>query len=189
VGVRRGGWPKRGRDAVVAVYRRQARTAPASKQSCVTMLTEIRRSISELSAGVVRSIATTRQSLSMIASLEAISRSVEKIVEGIGMVSIQTTMLAVSGSVEAIGLRAMVGEAFVRGEPGRPIRIDLPERIELYSMSGGRITIDEMVTDLSGAPKLDSAGNLRFRFGGRIRLSGSNDGDFRGDLPLTVEYL
>ena len=56
-------------------------------------------------------------------------------------------------------------------------------------MSGGRITIDEMVTDLSGAPKLDSAGNLRFRFGGRIRLSGSNDGDFRGDLPLTVEYL
>jgi hypothetical protein len=38
-------------------------------------------------------------------------------------------------------------------------------------------------------PKLDSAGNLKFRFGGRIRLSGSSDGDFRGDLPITVEYL
>ena len=37
----------------------------------------------------------------MIAGLEAVSRSVEKIVEGIGMVSIQTNMLAVSGSVEA----------------------------------------------------------------------------------------
>ena len=95
----------------------------------------------------------------------------------------------VSGAVEAIGLRAMVGEASVRGEPGRMVRIDLPARMELYSMSGGRITIDELVTDLPGAPKLDSAGNLRFRFGGRISLSGSIDGDFRGDLPLTVEYL
>ena len=95
----------------------------------------------------------------------------------------------VSGSVEAIGLRAMVGEASVRGEPGRTVRIDLPGRIELYSLSGGQIIIDELVTDLPGVPKLDSAGTLKFRFGGRIRLSGSNDGDFRGDLPLTVEYL
>lgn len=95
----------------------------------------------------------------------------------------------VSGSVEAIGLRAMVGEASVRGEPGRLVRIDLPAHIELYSMSGGRITIDELVTNLPGVPKLDSAGTLKFRFGGRVRLSGSNDGDFRGDLPLTVEYL
>ena len=95
----------------------------------------------------------------------------------------------VSGSVEAMSMRAMVGEASVRGEPGRMVRIDLPARIELHSMSGGRITIDELVTDLPGAPRLDSAGNLRFRFGGRIRLSGSTDGDFRGDLPITVEYL
>jgi len=94
-----------------------------------------------------------------------------------------------SGSVEAFGQRAMVGEASVRGEPGRPVRIDLPARIELYSMDGGRITIDEIVSDLSGVPRLDSAGNLKFRFGGRIRLSGNSDGDFRGDLPITVEYL
>lgn len=95
----------------------------------------------------------------------------------------------VSGSVEVLGLRAMVGEASVRGEPGRFVRIDLPARIELYSMGGGRITIDELVTDLPGAAKLDSAGNLKFRFGGRIRFSGDSDGDFRGDLPITVEYL
>ena len=37
----------------------------------------------------------------MIAGLEGISRSVDKIVDAIGMVSIQTNMLAVSGSVEA----------------------------------------------------------------------------------------
>lgn len=95
----------------------------------------------------------------------------------------------VSGSVEAISGRAMVGEARVRGEPGRLVRIELPSRIELHSLDGARISIDEIATDLPAAPRLDSAGNLSFRFGGRIRLSGNTDGDFRGDLPVTVEYL
>lgn len=95
----------------------------------------------------------------------------------------------VSGSVEAMSGRAMVGEARVRGEPGRAVRIDLPQRIELYSLEGSRISIDEIVTDLSSAPRLDSGGNLSFRIGGRVRLSGNSAGDFRGDFPITVEYL
>ena len=95
----------------------------------------------------------------------------------------------VSGSVEAISGRAMVGEARVRGEPGRAIRIELPSRVDMYSVSGGRITIDRIASDLPPMPRLDSAGKLSFRFGGRIRVSGNSDGDFRGDLPITVEYL
>lgn len=95
----------------------------------------------------------------------------------------------VSGSVEAISGRAMVGQARVRGEPGRLVRIDLPSRILLHSLEGAQISIDEIVTDLTAETRLDSAGNLSFRFGGRIRLSGNTDGDFRGDLPVTVEYL
>lgn len=94
-----------------------------------------------------------------------------------------------SGSVEAISGRAMVGQARVRGEPGRWVRIELPSRIELHSLDGATISIDEIVTDLPSAPRLDGAGNLLFRFGGRIRLSGNKDGDFRGDLSVTVEYL
>ena len=65
------------------------------------MLAEIRLTIGDLSAGVARSLETTRQSLGLIAGLEGVSRSIDKIVDGIGMVSIQTNMLAVSGSVEA----------------------------------------------------------------------------------------
>ena len=83
----------------------------------------------------------------------------------------------------------MVGEAHVRGEPGRPIRIDLPGRIELFSTSGSRIVIDEIDTDLPSLPRLDSAGSLTFRFGGRLQVSGEPEGDFRGDLPITAEYL
>jgi methyl-accepting chemotaxis protein len=65
------------------------------------MLVEIRSTISALSAGVARSLETTRRSLGLIAGLEGTSRSVDKIVDGIGSVSSQTNMLAVSGSIEA----------------------------------------------------------------------------------------
>lgn len=95
----------------------------------------------------------------------------------------------VSGTIEAISGRAMVGVGRVRGEPGRPIRIDLPRRIDLYSLSGGSVTIDEIVTDLPAIPRLDPSGRLSFRFGGRIRISGDAEGDYRGDVPIMVEYL
>ena len=95
----------------------------------------------------------------------------------------------VSGSVEAISGRAMVGEARVRGEPGRAVRVELPTRVDMHSINGGRITIDRISSDLPSMPRLDSGGKLTFRFGGRIRVSGNVDGDFRGDLPITVEYL
>src|SRR4029079_15397799 len=67
----------------------------------VTMLAEIRQTIAGLSAGVARSLDTTSRGLTLMAGLEAVSRNVDKIVDGIGMVSVQTNMLAVSGSVEA----------------------------------------------------------------------------------------
>ena len=96
---------------------------------------------------------------------------------------------SVSGVVGDIGSRAMVGSAVVRGEAGRAVRVELPSRIELYSLSGGRITIEDIVTDLPANARLDAAGRLGFRFGGRLRISGDAEGDYRGDVPITVEYL
>lgn len=94
----------------------------------------------------------------------------------------------VSGTVAAISGRAMVGSAMIRGEAGRAVRVELPRSIELHALSGGRITIEEIVTDLPAAPRLDAAGVLNFRFGGRLRVSGQSDGDHRGEIPITVEY-
>jgi hypothetical protein len=96
---------------------------------------------------------------------------------------------AAEGVVQAVGPRATVGTILVHGAPGRALRVDVPHRIELYSLSGGRITLDQVTTDLPAAPRLDSAGNLSFRFGGRLVVTGNSDGQFRGDLPITVEYL
>ncbi|HET7816161.1 MAG TPA: DUF4402 domain-containing protein [Sphingomicrobium sp.] len=95
----------------------------------------------------------------------------------------------VSGAIQAIGGRAMVGEARVRGEPGRAVRIDLPRRVELQSQSGSRIVIDDIATDLPAMPRLDPAGQLSFRFGGRLEVVGDQEGDFRGDLTITADYL
>jgi hypothetical protein len=95
----------------------------------------------------------------------------------------------VSGMIGGMSNRAMVGSATVRGEPGRTVRIDLPRHIELYSLSGGRVSVDDIVSDLPTAPKLDSTGTLMFRFGGKIRVSGDAEGDYRGDMPITAEYL
>jgi hypothetical protein len=30
---------------------------------------------------------------------------------------------------------------------------------------------------------------LQFRFGGALHVDGGVDGDFRGDVPITVDYL
>ena len=94
-----------------------------------------------------------------------------------------------SGSIAAISGRAMVGAVVVRGEPGRTVRIEIPSRIDLHALGGGAITIEDIVSDLGDLPKLDSAGNLSFRFGGRLKISGDAEGDYRGDVPITVEYL
>jgi hypothetical protein len=92
------------------------------------------------------------------------------------------------GGLLQVSARAMVGSAAVHGTPGRAIRVELPRRIELYSVSGGRITVDDVSSDLPSLPRLDSAGNLTFRFGGRVAITGDTEGSYRGDLPITVEY-
>jgi methyl-accepting chemotaxis protein len=57
--------------------------------------------IDALIRGVTTSIESTRTSLQQIKELEVISRRIDKIVDAITTVSIQTNMLAVNGSIEA----------------------------------------------------------------------------------------
>ena len=94
-----------------------------------------------------------------------------------------------TGSITAIGARAMVGEVTVRGEPGRIVRVSLPDSIELYGLAGGSIRLESIRSDLAPMPRLDADGRLSFRFGGILRVSGDLDGEFRGDVPIDVEYF
>ncbi|HEV2043228.1 MAG TPA: DUF4402 domain-containing protein [Sphingomicrobium sp.] len=94
-----------------------------------------------------------------------------------------------SGSIGTLSGRAMVGSVIVRGEPGRLVRIGFPDVISLYGLGGSSIRLRALISDLPAMARLDSHGMLRFRFGGEIEISGNAEGNFRGDVPITVDYL
>lgn len=96
---------------------------------------------------------------------------------------------SVSGSGGVMGGRAMVGSVVIRGEPGRYVRVDLPSAIALYGRTGGSIRLESLVSDLPAQPRLDSQGLLTFRFGGELHVQGDASGDYRGDVPINVDYL
>ena len=96
---------------------------------------------------------------------------------------------SVSGSITELTSRAMVGSAVIRGEPGRMVRISLPSHIDMHGLAGNRISIGGIESDLPASARLDSTGSLSFRFGGRLEIVGDAEGDYRGDVPITVEYL
>ncbi len=93
-----------------------------------------------------------------------------------------------SGSVAGLGVRAMVGSAVISGQPGKPVRVQLPARIVLTSIRGAEIVFEDVSSDLPSLPRLDSAGRLAFRFGGRLRVNGDAEGQYHGELPILVEY-
>ncbi|WP_265569556.1 DUF4402 domain-containing protein [Sphingomicrobium nitratireducens] len=95
----------------------------------------------------------------------------------------------VSGSVTAISSRAMLGSVTIHGEPGRRVSIDMPARIELHSVDGRRIVLEDISADFSDFPALGGDGSFQFNFGGRLIVEGGLEGDFRGDIPISVEYL
>ena len=60
-----------------------------------------KKSVDELIVGISDSVKATKASIKQVKDLEQVSRRIDKIVEAITTVSIQTNMLAVNGSVEA----------------------------------------------------------------------------------------
>jgi methyl-accepting chemotaxis protein len=84
---------KRAQENAVQANGRVAKMADDLKQSS--------GAVAKLVAGVSTGLDNTRVSLKTIARLESVGRNIEKIVSGISLIVVQTTMLAVSGSVEA----------------------------------------------------------------------------------------
>ena len=84
--------------------RRAQENAVQANERVAKIAADLKRSsgtVGKLVAGVSTGLDNTRASLKTIARLESVGRNIEKIVSGISLVVVQTTMLAVSGSVEA----------------------------------------------------------------------------------------
>jgi hypothetical protein len=95
----------------------------------------------------------------------------------------------VSGGLNDLGGYAVRGEVRITGEPGRPIRVELPNRVEMRSSSGATAHIHGLETTLPAAPRIGADGTLSFSFGGRLSVKGQNSGNFRGSIPITADYL
>lgn len=93
-----------------------------------------------------------------------------------------------SGDVVDLGGFALTGTVTVRGAPGAEVRVILPASVDLEGGHGRSARITDLITDLTAAPRLGPDGRLVFRFGGRLQIAGADDGDYRGRIPVTVEY-
>ncbi len=94
----------------------------------------------------------------------------------------------VDGGVTDLGGMALAGTAVVEGQPGRSVRIDMPHTVRMSNTRGGALIIRNLRTNLNAAPKLDNFGRLEFAFGGDLEIDGKAYGDYRGRIPITVEY-
>jgi methyl-accepting chemotaxis protein len=65
------------------------------------LLAQNKTAVDQLINGIVSSVNSTQLSIRQVKDLEQVSRRIDKIVEAITTVSIQTNMLAVNGSIEA----------------------------------------------------------------------------------------
>ncbi len=93
-----------------------------------------------------------------------------------------------SGDVVDLGGFALTGVVTVRGAPGAEVRVILPTSVDLEGSHGRTARVTGLATDLNAAPRLGPDGRLVFRFGGRLQIAGADDGDYRGRIPVTVEY-
>jgi hypothetical protein len=87
-----------------------------------------------------------------------------------------------------LGGFAVSGRVIITGEPLRYLRIGMPSNITLRSPHGAEAEISDFRTSLDAMPRLDENGLLEFNFGGRLSTSGARGGNFRGRIPIHVEY-
>ncbi len=93
-----------------------------------------------------------------------------------------------SGNVAALSGLSFSGHVLVTGAPGRSIRIELPDSVDLVSSQGGHARVEGIVASVPTIAQLGPDGRLEFGFGGRLQLDGASDGDFRGRVQVTVSY-
>jgi hypothetical protein len=94
------------------------------------------------------------------------------------------------GAVMSLGGMAVTGRGRITGEPLREVRIDLPGTVAMSTADGGDAELTDFTTDLPARPTLSANGELTFSFGARLVLrgGGGGGGNYRGRIPISVDY-
>lgn len=108
--------------------------------------------------------------------------------DGNAAIDPQTGAKQVGSNMIDLGGLTYQGKATVTGQPLRPVRIELPQSVVLYSRNGAEAELRDFRTDLPGVALLDADGRLQFNFGATITSKDGQGGNFRGRIPIRVEY-
>lgn len=92
------------------------------------------------------------------------------------------------GGMIDLGGMTVTGRGRISGAPYREVRIDLPQQVPMSTPDGGSGELGGFTTDLPDRPMLDGNGNLEFTFGARLLVKSGRGGNFRGRIPISVDY-
>lgn len=130
----------------------------------------------------------TPLTIEIVSDLEFSRMALSGRVQGKARIDPQTGSQRIEGGLVGLGGTTFKGRARISGEPLRSVRIDLPATITMTAPGGGKAELSDLTTDVSAFPVLDSAGRLEFGFGGRLTVTGAGGGNFRGRIPISVDY-
>ena len=108
---------------------------------------------------------------------------------GAAEIDAQTGEKRVDAGMIDLGGVSYQGHAIVTGEPLRPVRIELPTRVQLRSPDGAEAELTGFVTTLPPVAMLDENGVLEFQFGARLSSQNARGGNFRGRIAIRVDYF
>ena len=93
-----------------------------------------------------------------------------------------------TGDLIDLGGISVSGHGKITGVPLREVRIELPDRVDMTTVDDGHAELAQFTTDLPAHPALNANGELEFNFGARMVLSGGRGGNYRGRIPISVDY-
>ncbi len=108
--------------------------------------------------------------------------------DGAAEIDPQTGSKRTSGGMIDLGGMTVQGRGRITGEPGRQVRVDLPGSVTMTTPDGDPAQLLDFQSDLPDFPRLDGTGALEFTFGARLVVRGRQGGNYRGRIPITVDY-
>jgi hypothetical protein len=108
--------------------------------------------------------------------------------DGNAAIDPQTGAKRVGPNMIDLGGLSFQGKATITGQPFKPVRIELPPSVMLHSPSGAEAELSDFRTDLPPVAVLNADGVLEFSFGATLSSKDVQGGDFRGRIPIRVDY-
>jgi hypothetical protein len=107
---------------------------------------------------------------------------------GSAQVDAQSGGKSTQGDMIDLGGAPITGRGRITGIPLRAVRIDLPLRVPMTTPDGASAELVDFTTNLPPHPRLDANGALEFTFGARLVVKSGRGGNYRGRIPISVDY-